>query len=290
MEELLLAAGAVSVTLQDNEDQPILEPGVGETPLWQSVKLTALFDNDDQQQVLIDRLFQSYCDSGLNQQGIDTHTFSRHISFEELEDKDWEREWLNHFEPVRCGERLWICPSWGEPPDKQAINLMLDPGLAFGTGTHETTLLCLQWLDQHRLTNKNGLDCGCGAGILGIAALLLGANNVCFVDNDPQALRATQDNLLKNAVDASRYSIVAAEEYRSDTQPAFDLVLANILAQPLINLAPILTQSLKRNGWLTLSGLQTPQKNSVRQAYQPNILFAEAAEQNNWLRLSGQRV
>ncbi len=287
MEELLLALGATSVTLQDNLDNPVLEPGVGETPLWPEVKVSALFEESIDRQALLDTLFASCNDASLFPRAIDRRTFDKLVHTEALADRDWEREWLNHFEPVQCGEHLWICPGWYKPPDPQAVNVMLDPGLAFGTGTHETTLLCLRWLDGLDLENKSVLDFGCGSGILGIAALLLGASHASFVDNDPQALQATRSNLEKNGIDNSQFTIYSPAEF-SAFNASYDVVLANILAKPLIELSDQLSRATRPGGWLTLSGLQPPQEESVRSAYATHIQLGERAELNGWLRLTGR--
>ena len=160
--------------MQDQEDQPILEPGVGETPLWDKIKIIGLFPADTDTDLATVTSTANYGD-----------TLPEH-RWEILEDKDWEREWMQHYHPLQCGDRLWVCPSWIEPPQPRAVNLLLDPGLAFGTGTHPTTFLCLEWLDSIDLRGKTVIDYGCGSGILGIAALLLGASKVIAIDNDPR--------------------------------------------------------------------------------------------------------
>ena len=290
MEELLLAAGAVSVTLQDNLDKPILEPGVGETPLWPEIKLTALFEATTNANTVLEQLYQAEkLLAEPNAETLARTDYVKRFSSEIIEDKNWEREWLNHFEPIPCGNRLWVCPSWCEPPDNTAINLMLDPGLAFGSGTHETTLLCLQWLDKHKTNSLRVLDFGCGSGILGIAALLLGAAHCDFVDNDPQALQATRDNLQKNAIAPNQFTIHSAEEFQSPPKNHYDIVIANILSTPLIELADLLANSVIEQGWLTLSGIQSQQEKSVRSAYKHHLEFGDREEKNNWLRLSDQK-
>jgi ribosomal protein L11 methyltransferase len=172
--------GALSVTLADNADQPIFEPALGETPLWQETRVTGLFNADVDSKSLQERILRE-CKQAFS---------SSHWSI--LEDKDWEREWMIHYHPIQCTENFWICPSWTPVPDPKAVNLMLDPGLAFGTGTHPTTFLCLQWIAEQNFSGKKAIDYGCGSGILGIAALLLGAEQVTGVDIDPQALLATR--------------------------------------------------------------------------------------------------
>ncbi|MBT8139288.1 MAG: 50S ribosomal protein L11 methyltransferase [Gammaproteobacteria bacterium] len=277
LETLLQRLGAHSVTLCDREDTPILEPGVGETPLWPTIRASALFDTGVKAADIVSTL---QADFGSN---------TTDINFEQLKDKAWEREWLKYFEPVRCGERLWICPGEQAPPDPHAVNLLLDPGLAFGTGTHETTRLCLQWLDRANLAGQRVLDFGCGSGILGIAALLLGASHATFSDNDPQALQASRDNLGRNALTTADWHICHAKDYKPPIRARFDVVLANILAGPLVELAPILQASLVAGGQLVLSGLREEQANAVQSAYASTIEFDPPAQENGWLRLSGTR-
>src|SRR5688572_27649918 len=226
-EEALLAAGALSVTLQDNADQPIFEPALGETPLWQDTRVTGLFEAD-----------------------VDTRRVERRLKVARVhwhlvEDKDWEREWMQHYHPIRCAERLWICPSWLAPPDPTAVNLLLDPGLAFGTGTHPTTFMCLQWLADQSMEGKSVMDYGCGSGILGIAALLLGAQTACGIDLDPQALLATRDNTARNGLAQERFPVYLPQQ--APERPV-DVMLANILAGPLVELAPKLNSLLLPGG------------------------------------------
>lgn len=274
VEAAMLAAGAVSVTLQDNADQPILEPGLGETPLWDEVKISGLFDA-----------------------GVDTaaalRTATAHRGgvfpphrWELLEDKDWEREWMRHYQPIQCTEKLWICPSWTTPPDPGAVNLSLDPGLAFGTGTHPTTFLCLQWLAGQPLAGKTLVDYGCGSGILGIAALLLGAAQALGVDIDPQALAATRANLQRNHLRAEQFPV-----YLPEHCPAVgaDLVMANILAGPLADLAPSLSELVRPGGQLCLSGILATQAAGVTGAY-PQFEFEAPRQRREWICLVGRRI
>lgn len=283
IESALLELGAASVTLRDNADQPLLEPGVGETPLWEAIQLTALFDGSSDSQAIIDRLLKTL--NGKLPQ----------YRFETLEDQDWERSWLNDFEPLRFGEKLWICPSWHQPPDPDAINIALDPGLAFGTGTHQTTALCLEWLEQASLQDKTVIDYGCGSGILAIAALLLGAKQVVCVDNDPQALVATRSNATQNAISSDNLIVCSPEQLATTlvehniATDGFDLVIANILAGPLISLVDNLTSRLNSHGEIILSGILDHQAASVLQAYEPAIDFDPTANRDEWMRLSGKK-
>jgi len=278
LEDALLELGALSVTLQDNipedgVDEPIYEPGRGETPLWQKTKLLALFEADSDAELIAAAL--------CNQLG-DLPAWSA----EQLEDQAWERAWMDNFKPMRFGERLWICPSWCEPPDPSGVILALDPGLAFGTGTHPTTALCLEWLDAQPLQGCTVLDYGCGSGILAIAALLLGAERAIAVDNDPQALIATRDNAERNGIDPQRLLTCLP-----DAVPALsaDITVANILAGPLQELAPLLTQLTRSGGKLALSGILAEQANAVAAAYRPAFALLGPTLRDDWVRLDGQK-
>ena len=281
VEDALLAAGAVSVTMEDSADQPILEPALGETPLWNNTRVTGLFTADtdtDQATVVATASFSADTGSTANLPPY---------RWEILEDKDWEREWMDNFHPMRFGQRLWICPSWKQPPDPAAVNLMLDPGLAFGTGTHPTTALCLQWLDSIDVAGKTVVDYGCGSGILGIAALLLGAKSVIAVDNDPQALIATVDNAQRNHIDTSRIQTFLPEATPTDIQA--DITVANILAGPLAELAPTISSLTSQYGLLALSGIISSQADGLREHYQQWFNMDEAVFDQDWARLSGSK-
>ena len=275
IEDAVLDCGAVSVTLEDAADQPIFEPGVGETPLWDNCQIKALFDATTDTVQITSQIKQKL--QALTAQQPD-------FRWEQLEDKDWSQEWKKYFSPVKCGDRLWICPSWIEPPDADGINLSLDPGLAFGTGSHPTTHLCLRWLDQQDLEGKIVIDYGCGSGILGIAALLLGAEKVIAVDNDPQALLATRDNGQRNNIDQARLLTYLPEELPSDA--CCDMMIANILAAPLIELAPRLIAHTAAGGQLCLSGLLEHQIEAVSLPYGEDFVFAEPAIETEWAQLS----
>ncbi|GLS25205.1 50S ribosomal protein L11 methyltransferase [Marinibactrum halimedae] len=274
LEDHLLTAGAVSVTLQDNADQPILEPGLGETPLWDNTRLTGLFDaQTDTKQATV----------------AITDAYGRDLpnhKWEQLEDKDWEREWMSTYKPIQCGDQLWICPSWCEPPAPNATNLMLDPGLAFGTGTHPTTFLCLQWLDQTHCSGKTVIDYGCGSGILGIASLLLGAESACGIDIDPQALIATAKNTETNNLSAERFPVYLPG--KGSPAPC-DIMLANILAGPLVELATTISALTKDGGMICLSGILASQAEAVINAYTPWFDFDPVAQKEEWVRLTAQK-
>lgn len=275
LEDALLASGAACVTLQDNADQPILEPALGETPLWDEVSITGLYDANIETVTTTQKASLNYG------QDLPQH------SWELLEDKDWEREWMSNYHPICCGDRLWICPSWLSPPEPEKINIMLDPGLAFGTGTHPTTFLCMQWLDAQPLENLQLIDYGCGSGILGIAALKLGAKRVVGVDIDPQALLATRDNATRNNLPANAMPV-----YLPDDHPALptNIVLANILAGPLAELAPKLSNLTAPGGKICLSGILAIQADEVMDAYKPWFTFDPIAQKEEWVRLTGTKA
>ncbi len=274
LEDALLESGAVSVTLQDNADQPIFEPGLGETPLWDNVRITGLYDAE------VDTAAATKIASNIF--GADLPPFT----WELLEDKDWEREWMKNFHAIRCGERLWICPSWQTPPEPDKVNLMLDPGLAFGTGTHPTTFMCMQWIDQQNFTDLDIIDYGCGSGILGIATLLMGAKKVIGVDIDPQALLATTENARRN-----KLPIDAMPVYLPCDCPKInaDVMLANILAGPLAQLAPTLSEMTKIGGKICLSGILAVQAETVKAAYVRWFDFDPVTHQEEWVRLTATK-
>lgn len=274
LEEALLDNGAVSVTLQDNADEPVLEPGVGETPLWSETKVVALFTEDAAIEIVVAALAAQFSN-------LPPWTLER------IEEQAWERAWMADFQPMRFGRRLWVCPSWCEPPDPNGVVLALDPGLAFGTGTHPTTALCLEWLDSIDLQKMTVLDYGCGSGILAIAALLLGAEKAIAVDNDPQALIATQENALRNNIDPQRLLTFTPEQLPSDC--IVDVTIANILAGPLQSLAPKLAQHTRANGFIALSGILEEQAEAVMESYRVNFAMQPAIANDGWVRLSGAK-
>lgn len=279
IEDALLESGAVSITLQDNADQPILEPALGETPLWDNTRITGLFD--------------ASVDTGACTAAINTKlgTALPPHKWEQLEDKDWEREWMKNYHPIHCGNDLWICPSWLEPPKPDATNLLLDPGLAFGTGTHPTTFMCLEWLSEQSFEQQTLIDYGCGSGILGIAALLLGAEQLLGVDIDPQALIATAENAQRNGIAPERFPVYLPERYQqqyADLQA--DIMLANILAGPLAELAPTLTRMTKPGGRLCLSGILHTQAEAVMAAYSEHFRFDPVRQKDEWICLSATKI
>ena len=274
LEDQLLELGAVSVTFMDAEDQPIFEPDLGTTPLWSNTHLLALFEADTDSEALLQHLRLLW------QSELPAH------ELEQIEDQDWERSWMDNFHPMRFGQRLWIVPSWHAAPEPDAVNLLLDPGLAFGTGTHPTTSLCLQWLDAQQLQGKTLIDFGCGSGILAIAGLLLGAEHAVGTDIDIQALEASRDNAQRNQIADEHFDLYLPEHMPA--APA-DVLVANILAGPLVSLAPQLASLVKPGGLLALSGILAEQTEEILQAYQGDFELDPVAEQDGWIRVSGKR-
>lgn len=272
LQDLLAELGANAVTCTDAADQPLFEPPPGATPLWQETVITALFESDTDPDLL-----RAAIESGAGELADYRH--------ELIEDQPWERAWMADFHPMQFGQRLWIVPSWSEAPDPQGVNLKLDPGLAFGTGTHETTSLCLQWLDGADLDGRTVLDFGCGSGVLAIAALLLGAGRADGCDLDPQALLASQDNARANGV-ASRLQCHLPEAM---PDASYDLVLANILAGPLVELAPLLARYCRPGADLVLSGILAEQSDEVLAAYHHDFELSAVAQKNDWVRIHGVR-
>ncbi len=271
--EQLESLGAASVTMQDAADQPLYEPPPGATPLWQLTNVVGLFDESFDMEAVIEHLREN------NPVELPEYRI------EELAEQDWERAWMDDFKPMRFGERLWIVPSWSEAPDTGGVNILLDPGLAFGTGTHPTTRLCLEWLDGHEVRGKSVIDYGCGSGILAIAAALLGAERVIGVDIDPQAITATNDNAKRNRVGER------IDAYLSGREPeqAADLLLANILAGPLGELAPLFAGRVKAGGNIVLSGILAEQAEGLREIYSDWFEMAPTIVLEDWVRLEGVR-
>ncbi|MDM8557826.1 50S ribosomal protein L11 methyltransferase [Candidatus Parabeggiatoa sp. HSG14] len=269
----LMAIGAISVTLQDAEDKPLYQPPLNTTPLWRRTRIIGLFEGDTNSTQLQTQLQTILVP--LPPYQIQT-----------LEDQDWSRVWMTDFHPMQFGERIWICPSWQTPPDPKAINIQLDPGLAFGSGTHATTALCLEWLaEQTDLSDKTLIDYGCGSGILSITAIKLGAKHVWAVDHDSQALEATKDNAKKNEIDTAISGVLPKQlpDFKADS------ILANILATPLIELAPTLIAHLKKDAVLVLSGILKEQSDEVIAAYTPYLTITEIKEHDEWIRIVAQK-
>ena len=253
--DALMQQGAVSVTLQDMQDQPVLEPAPGSTPMWSQTRVVGLFDAS------ADASTDARVDLKQTIKNVEQQLQQSLPEWkaEPLEDKDWVRAWMDEFKPMRFGNNLWVVPSTFEPPELNAVNILLDPGLAFGTGTHPTTSMCLEWLDAHPPLNKTLIDYGCGSGILAIAAVLLGATSAKGVDLDPQALLATTDNAKKNHVSKMISTCLPGDFPQQQTS----LLLANILATPLIELAPYFAGLVKSQGQIVLSGILAEQAADV---------------------------
>lgn len=286
-EAALEDVGALAVTLADAhadapDEQAIFEPGVGETPLWEAITLTALFRHDADPLVLLAAL-----------EAFDPALDWTQARFENVADQDWERAWMDRYAPLQFGRRTWIVP-WNHPlPDAanaaDAAVVRLDPGLAFGSGTHPTTALCLQWLDaladEGGLRGRRVLDFGCGSGILALAALRLGAAHAVGIDNDPQALAATRDNAERNGV-ADRLAVFTPGQAPDERYP---VVVANILASALVELADVLTARVEPAGRIALSGILAGQEDEVIARYAAAFEDLRADRHDDWMRVSGRR-
>lgn len=289
-ETLLLDEGAVSILLEDAGDEPLFEPLPGEAPLWTQVVITAYFDThttDNHHNTDFESLASN----------IATKINATRFWLSQLQDKDWTREWMSHYTPIQCNDNLWIVPQWLTAPNPNATNIIIDPGLAFGTGYHATTRLCLDWLSTQNLTDKTILDYGCGSGILAVGGLLLGAKNAIGVDIDPQAVLATSQNANQNAV-ADKLQVFLPEQFYAfyrDTPTHIDVIVANILAKPLIQFAPLFADILPKNGKIVLAGLIQSQVDEVLDAYTPYFVMDKPicfdnADDAHWYRLSGTRL
>ena len=271
-EDALEELGAVSVTLEDAADDPVLEPAPGETPLWPTVRLQALFDGDASAGAIIGAIARRFPAAATPRVAT-------------VEDKAWEREWLKDFRPMRFGCRLWVCPGGQPAGDAGAVRVELDPGLAFGTGTHPTTALCLEWLDGRDLNGRTLVDYGCGSGILAIAAVKLGASSVHAVDIDPQALIATRENAARNGVE----SALTISGEPALPEASADVLVANILAGPLVELAPRFATAVRVGGEIALSGVLAEQVDTVTAAYRPWFDIALTAAREGWGLIGGRR-
>ena len=276
LEAALENAGALAVTLADAGDEPQLEPPLGTTPLWGEVLVTALFEPDPASRQTAETLTTILADL---QTGPPR--------WEEIADQAWEHTWRDDFAPTRFGDRLWVCPRGQRPPNEPpgAVLVELDPGLAFGTGHHPTTALCLRWLDGIPLVGARLIDYGCGSGILAIAALKLGAAAALAVDHDPQALEATRANAAENGV-AGHLRVLSPQELPDERA---DCLVANILAGPLLELAPHLAALVRPGGRLALSGLLADQAQTVAAAYAPWFQLEPPVVAEEWILLSGRR-
>ncbi len=270
--DLFTDLGAVSVTYMDAEDQPVYEPKPGETRIWDATQVIALFEITAEPELVKTMLFSHFPESAL----VNWHQ-------EQLEDQVWERSWMEYFKPMKFGKRLWVCPTDQEKSELGTVCMTLDPGLAFGTGTHPTTSLCLDWLAENEIQGKTVIDYGCGSGILAVAAALLGAKSIVAIDIDPQALTATQDNARKNSVQ----HLIQTSTPEDFSPILADIVLANILAKPLMDLTEQLANRVTANGHLILSGILKEQADSVMNKYQSFFSMGTPVYREDWCRLSG---
>ena len=272
--ELLEQLGALAVSYTDAEDSPILEPKPGERRLWPNTEVTGLLEQGTDPKPILAVLKQLLGD---------------HIPMvaTTLEDKNWIRAWMDQFKPLKFGQHLWICPSWLSVDEKDSVVVMLDPGLAFGTGTHPTTSLCLSYLDSLDLKDKDVLDYGCGSGILAIAALKLGAKSATGVDIDEQALIASKENAKRNGVE-DELQLIMGTDKKLDL-PQFPITVANILAGPLAELEPIIASLTQSGGKLALSGILTEQADSVIEAYSKDFVMNKVKDLDGWALLTGTK-
>ena len=275
VEALMMELGALSISLRDAGDEPIYEPLPGDTPVWRESVVSATFaeDSDPEQlaQLLLARL---------------PAPLSQTVTHGSFKDRDWQQSYRQHFKPLQCAANLWIVPSWSAPPDPHATIVRLDPGLAFGTGSHPTTALCLAWLAQQELSNLNLIDYGCGSGILAIAAIKLGAGRVLAVDIDEQALTACKSNMEVNAVSPEQI-LVSQPGMIGETTT--DLLMANILAGPLVELAARFAELVIPGGKIVLSGILTSQLKDIQSAYDNCFALDSSRHQGEWACISGQR-
>ena len=272
--EVLMGLGSLSITYSDALDDAIYEPPVGQTPLWDNVKVNALFSSEVNQKS-IETSISDICNIVV----IDTVT---------LKDRVWEEECQKDFPSMRFGKRLWVCPSWDTESilSNDSIVIHMDPGLAFGTGTHQTTSLCLEYLDSNPPKNLHVIDFGCGTGILAIAAAKFGAKSVIAIDNDPQAVLSSKENVAKNKCENT---ITTIHSINQGNDRKCDLLIANILANPLVELEPLFSDLVHTNGMLLLSGILKEQVDRVVKCYSINFSNIEVANKGEWFRISGKR-
>jgi len=275
VESLLLELGALSISLTDAKDQPLYEPLPGNTPVWDESIVTGMFDASQAPEALYQQLVSR----------LPEHLVSS-VRQSVLEDQDWVQAYRDHYFPIQCSEKLWIVPSWHEAPEPDAVNIVLDPGLAFGTGGHPTTALCLSWLSNQNMEGLSIIDYGCGSGILAIAAHKLGAGSIVGVDIDPQALTASRDNANRNQIEPGQFSLFLPAQMPDNK---VDLLIANILSGPLVELSDQLAELVKPGGKILLSGILQQQENTIQSAYQPYFDLNPVCAREDWIRVTGTR-
>lgn len=271
--DFLEQANAVSITWKAADEQALFEPDLNTTPLWQRVEVNALFSQATSKAALIEGLQYEFGQETILQ-----------FSFKMVPDKCWERICLDDFKAMRFGQRLWVCPTTLDPPDPSGIIVRLDPGLAFGTGTHPSTALCLEWLASHFQNGQTLIDYGCGSGILGIAALKCGAKQVFAIDHDLQAIEATQMNALQNAISSEEISCFLPQQFQQDIK--VDVLMANILAKPLMDLSKLFKGLIKKEGQCVLAGILSEQVESIQQHYvEQGFSCMDVQHQQEWARM-----
>jgi ribosomal protein L11 methyltransferase len=274
--ETLENLSALTVTWQDAEDTPIYEPKLEETPLWPKVRITSLFSHQQNPKQLIKQL----------QQNLSANSV-QNIAWKFIADQDWQQNVEQSFTPIQINPQLWICPQWQQPANKEATNILLNPGLAFGTGEHPTTKLCLEWLSQQVRPGMSCIDYGCGSGILAITAAVLGATSVYAVDIDPQALQATQQNCQLNAIPTQQLATCLPDKLPNIQ---VDILVANILANPLCELAAHFSQLVKPGGKIALTGILTEQISNVQQHYTKHFSLEDNHTDAEWALLHGVKI
>ena len=276
IEDLMMELGALSISLADAHDEPIYEPLPGESPVWRESVVSATFAEGSDPEELVQRLL-----TRLPPQLAST------VTQDSFQDRDWQQAYRQHFKPLQCAPKLWIVPTWSDPPDLDATIVRLDPGLAFGTGSHPTTALCLAWLAEQDLQNLKLIDYGCGSGILAIAAIKLGADRVLAVDIDEQALTACKSNMEVNAVTARQIEVCLPAAVG---ETAADLLMANILAGPLVDLASQFAKRVNPGGKIVLSGILVSQLKDIQSAYSGFFTLEPARQSGDWACIGGRRL
>ena len=276
VEELMQRLGALSISLSDAGDEPIYEPLPGDNPVWQESIIAATFDGANDHEFLYRQLTRE----------LPNHLASG-VRLNTLQDEDWDQAYKQHFQALQCAPDLWIVPSWSEPPDPDATIIQLDPGLAFGTGSHPTTALCLAWLGANNINYRHVIDYGCGSGILAIAAIKLGAEQVVAVDIDTQALTACKSNMQVNRIGSEQIQVILPEELQASPT---DLLIANIFVGPLIDLAPRFADLVRPGGQILLSGILDAQVEEIQSAYRPRFKLDPPSYRDEWVCISGHRL